>query len=86
MRERRGGGCRGRAVAQPPTSRALEAVTWRFGGVASADCRCSAAPLLCVTFAVHCRWRFGSSPFCFFTGPWTVTRSSLRVLRRVVAF
>ena len=23
---------------------------------------------------------------CFFTGPWTVTRSSLRVLRRVAAF
>ena len=23
---------------------------------------------------------------CFFTGPWTVTRSSLRMLRRVAAF
>ena len=23
---------------------------------------------------------------CFFTGPWTVTRSSLRMLRRVTAF
>ena len=23
---------------------------------------------------------------CFFTGPWTVTRSSLRILRRVAAF
>ena len=27
-----------------------------------------------------------SSGCCFFTGPWTVTRSSLRMLRRVVAF
>ena len=28
---------------------------------------------------IPCGW-------CFFTGPWTVTRSSLRVLRRVAAF
>ena len=27
-----------------------------------------------------------SSGCCLFTGPWTVTRSSLRVWRRVVAF
>ena len=26
------------------------------------------------------------SSCCFFTGPWTVTRSSLRMLRRVAAF
>ena len=26
------------------------------------------------------------SGWCFFTGPWTVTRSSLRMLRRVAAF
>ena len=26
------------------------------------------------------------SGYCFFTGPWTVTRSSLRMLRRVAAF
>ena len=26
------------------------------------------------------------SGFCFFTGPWTVPRSSLRMLRRVAAF
>ena len=36
--------------------------------------------------------RGGGTPLCdspgwyFFTGPWTVTRSSLRMLRRVAAF
>ena len=42
-----------------------------------------------------CRLRVSGAPpppcdipsgCCFFTGPWTVTRSSLRMLRRVAAF
>ena len=38
---------------------------------------------------LHLKWRCSTLcdiPCCFLTGPWTVTRSSLRMLRRVAAF
>ena len=39
----------------------------------------------CLRFILHIPCDILSGG-CFFTGPWTVTRSSLRMLRRVAAF
>ena len=63
-----------------PTAAQHYKVANDFGCSKNGSCR---AGLVCAPFDSLCDIPSGC---CSFTGPWTVTRSSLRMLRRVAAF